>query len=997
LITLLQLIAVLFSPSVRAADISWRRPEGGTFSSAGSWFGGVVPGVADTAHFGLSTTLFSLTEYTVSFSANATNSALKVEDDFVLFDLNGHSYTTGGTNMEIGNVVGKIGQLTLTDGTWNLNINTSIIEIGAVTGASGSLVVSTGGQIGGLAPLVHVGDDGGGTLVVQNGGDISATATRVGWTGAGAATITGTGSTLINSDDLDVGFFANGAMTISTGGVVQNLDGRVGSGSATGTVTVTNASSRWTNLGELYVSSVGPSQLIISNIARVENTNGYLGFFDGHQGTATIGDDFQSAFLSRWINSGTLTVGHGGNATLTIKANGLVQNTNGTMAVDVASTSQVTLESPNAQWINSGDLIVGKRGDATLTVTAGTVQSVRGTIGDEASSSGAVVIDGPDSQWISTGVFTVGSLSRDATLEITNGGSVTCATGTIGNTPGSLGTATVDGAGSTWTTSGNFEVGNGTLTISNGAVVTMNGPFGTLADLATSDAEVNVVGQGSRWDLAGALLTVGDDGQAALNITNGGNVFSRDAVVGADATSTGTVVVSGAGSQLYSGFPIIIGDSGSGTLSISSGGFVSSGPLIATTETTIGNGAGSSGIVLVDGVGSTWLLDNSDLIVGSFGSGLLNITGGGVVSNVEGKIGLEPGPTSQVNVTGAGSAWNNSHDLAVGDGGTGVLNITDGGSVSSANTEIAQETGSAGAATVVGAGSKWTIHGRLGVGGVAGDLSPGGSGTLNINPGATVQVEQNTVIFPSSIVRLQGGTFDTTAISFHPGGGQFEWSSGTLHTGTFNGDLLNQGGTLAPGHSAGTTTITGSYTQQSGGKLEIEIGGTTAGSAYDVVNVTSSASLNGQLQLALLNGFAPGASDTFTVLTATGGIFGTFSNAANGARLDTIDDLGSFQVNYVAGGGINPTRVVLNNFVPNVLPGDFNDDGVVNAADFVVWRKFNLAPAAYNTWRSHFGQTNGSSSSATANAAVPEPASLCLLVTSFLAASSLHRRLRRQD
>jgi hypothetical protein len=101
-ISLLQLFAVLFSPSVRAADISWRSSAGGTFSSAGNWFGGVVPGNADTAHFGLSA-LFPLTQYTVSFNANATNVSLAVEDDFVLFDLNGDSYTTTATNIEIGN------------------------------------------------------------------------------------------------------------------------------------------------------------------------------------------------------------------------------------------------------------------------------------------------------------------------------------------------------------------------------------------------------------------------------------------------------------------------------------------------------------------------------------------------------------------------------------------------------------------------------------------------------------------------------------------------------------------------------------------------------------------------------------------------------------------------------------------------------------------------------------------------------------------------------
>ena len=37
------------------------------------------------------------------------------------------------------------------------------------------------------------------------------------------------------------------------------------------------------------------------------------------------------------------------------------------------------------------------------------------------------------------------------------------------------------------------------------------------------------------------------------------------------------------------------------------------------------------------------------------------------------------------------------------------------------------------------------------------------------------------------------------------------------------------------------------------------------------------------------------------------------------------------------------------------LPGDFDASGVVDAADYVVWRKVNGTPAGYNLWRSNFG------------------------------------------
>jgi probable HAF family extracellular repeat protein len=75
------------------------------------------------------------------------------------------------------------------------------------------------------------------------------------------------------------------------------------------------------------------------------------------------------------------------------------------------------------------------------------------------------------------------------------------------------------------------------------------------------------------------------------------------------------------------------------------------------------------------------------------------------------------------------------------------------------------------------------------------------------------------------------------------------------------------------------------------------------------------------------------------------------------------------------------------------LPGDFNTDGTVDAADYVVWRK-GLGTAYdqddYGVWRAHFGASLGVGSGAAAyllgasaeplSAAVPEPASLALLL-----------------
>jgi hypothetical protein len=61
------------------------------------------------------------------------------------------------------------------------------------------------------------------------------------------------------------------------------------------------------------------------------------------------------------------------------------------------------------------------------------------------------------------------------------------------------------------------------------------------------------------------------------------------------------------------------------------------------------------------------------------------------------------------------------------------------------------------------------------------------------------------------------------------------------------------------------------------------------------------------------------------------------------------------------------------------LPGDYNINGVVDAADYVVWRNEIGTPATYDTWRANFGRT-AASGSMVANSSVPEPASVVLAI-----------------
>jgi hypothetical protein len=98
-------------------------------------------------------------------------------------------------------------------------------------------------------------------------------------------------------------------------------------------------------------------------------------------------------------------------------------------------------------------------------------------------------------------------------------------------------------------------------------------------------------------------------------------------------------------------------------------------------------------------------------------------------------------------------------------------------------------------------------------------------------------------------------------------------------------------------------------------------------------------------------------------------------------------------VRRLGGGPVDPVSYSLawNVVVPSsYVPGDFNGDGSVDAADYVVWRKTGGSPAGYDLWRSNFGQTGGSGTSVGTNAAIPEPETWVLLM--FVAASWCLRR-----
>ena len=77
------------------------------------------------------------------------------------------------------------------------------------------------------------------------------------------------------------------------------------------------------------------------------------------------------------------------------------------------------------------------------------------------------------------------------------------------------------------------------------------------------------------------------------------------------------------------------------------------------------------------------------------------------------------------------------------------------------------------------------------------------------------------------------------------------------------------------------------------------------------------------------------------------------------------------------------------------LSGDYNSDGKMDAADYVVWRKDPAAhggvPAGYDTWRANFSRTLAPGSGSTLGA-VPETGSAVLLLLAAACSSIAWRK-----
>ncbi len=378
-------------------------------------------------------------------------------------------------------------------------------------------------------------------------------------------------------------------------------------------------------------------------------------------------------------------------------------------------------------------------------------------------------------------------------------------------------------------------------------------------------------------------LIVGSTGTATIKVTaNTTNVQNGNTYLGNYAGSLGTIQVSGG--TLGTGGFTIVAVKGVGVMKIT-GGTLTTGTL------WIGSSVSASGTVMLSS--GTLKSDQQDTVVGVGGTGTFIQSGGYYSSIANLQIGQNSTGIGFATFTGGTAAITKS--INVGVSGTGSLTVS-----GSAMVKVGSGTVALGAS----AGSEGTLN--LGDGGsFTGSLSAssgtlaiiGGSGSATVNFNAS-NAKTYGYRFGGSLNlnQIDSGTTTLTGSNTYTGlttvsAGELKVNGSLLKTGTVSvtsgarlsgtgtvGNVKVAGGTVAPGNSPGTISVT-SLTLDAASTLEMQITGTAAG-AFDQVQVSDYVSLSGTLSLAGLDALqALGASITLIEIdgTAAAKVIGQFT------------------------------------------------------------------------------------------------------------------------
>jgi hypothetical protein len=224
----------------------------------------------------------------------------------------------------------------------------------------------------------------------------------------------------------------------------------------------------------------------------------------------------------------------------------------------------------------------------------------------------------------------------------------------------------------------------------------------------------------------------------------------------------------------------------------------------------------------------------------------------------------------------------------------------------------------------------------------------------------------------------------------------------------FQGGPINNAGTWRKSGGSGTSTIaapfnnSGTLAVDSGtlffagsellnltspSKLSFKLSGLTPATDYGKVTTTHNLTAGGTLAVTLGPGFAPALGNSFDLFDW--GSIDSFNGSFSALGLPALASGLRWDTSQLYSDGVLTVGVG--------LPGDFNQNGVVDAPDYVVWLKLlgtTYTPSDYGVWRSHFGQSagNGSGGGTTSHASVvPEPANKTLVLLGVLVVAQFYQ------
>jgi T5SS/PEP-CTERM-associated repeat protein len=573
-----------------------------------------------------------------------------------------------------------------------------------------------------------------------------------------------------------------------------------------------------------------------------------------------------------------------------------------------------------------------------------------------------------------------------------------------GETTNSLDVGTVTGQ------TGNLNMIGGDLFITDPDTVTapnlpsirLGQAAGSTGNFTMSAGTVFIDGANPSGFAVGDLL-VGDNGTGTMTLSGGDFSTNDEIVIGTQPGSSGTVTVSG-GTFKSGGRSLLVGFGGTGTLNVKDTGFVR-----ANFDLLVGLNAGSTATINQSGgtieagfmfsnafTGAPGSTVNMSMTGGTFnariayvmgqgqGTSTLNHSGGAInctAGNGDFVVSDGNGNTSTYNVSGTASV-NTSHDFILGtfNGSNGTVNQT-GGAITTAR------------AYRIGADATgvWNISGgTMGGGSVfLGDFDDS-FGTLKISGGSL------------SLTDLSVGA--ALASNAPPTRVEPDGTNGP------QGQALGAHGTLIVSGAAATISLTGNFLANPSDKSSFRRdpfapgGDNTSnlvfeifnGSGTSTINTAGIADLDGAVvDIDLMSGYTPSVGTTFDLIKAS--MFGstgtgTTQSVGTGKGYSLLaEDVGVFSLAVVASGGGEVLRATF--LGAGGVQGDYNGNGIVDAADYVLWRKGGtlmndptpgVQPADYTFWRSRFGATSGSGSEIGRAPAVPEPATCLLLVIGSL-------------